>query len=73
MSSPDNDDVISDFEDGVVEVENREENLLKISDRVKEYKVEVLSPPREGRKLLVQDGDYTLALIISPVQRLGSS
>ncbi|KAL6043407.1 hypothetical protein STEG23_007987 [Scotinomys teguina] len=59
---PDNDDVINDFdiEDEVVEVENREENLLKISRRVKEYKVEVLNPPREGKKLLVLDVDYTL-------------
>ncbi|XP_063125397.1 ubiquitin-like domain-containing CTD phosphatase 1 isoform X2 [Rattus norvegicus] len=49
---PDNDDVINDFdiEDEVVEVENR----------VKEYKVEVLNPPREGKKLLVLDVDYTL-------------
>ena len=38
----------------------REENLLKVSRRVKEYKVEVLNPPREGKKLLVLDGDYTL-------------
>ncbi|XP_060219802.1 ubiquitin-like domain-containing CTD phosphatase 1 isoform X3 [Meriones unguiculatus] len=59
---PDNDDVINDFEieDEVVEVENREENLLKVSRRVKEYKVEVLNPPREGKKLLVLDVDYTL-------------
>lgn len=59
---PDNDDVINDFdiEDEIVEVENREENLLKISRRVKEYKVEVLNPPREGKKLLVLDVDYTL-------------
>ncbi|CAK7303529.1 ubiquitin-like domain-containing CTD phosphatase 1 isoform X2 [Pongo pygmaeus] len=59
---PDNDDVVNDFdiEDEVVEVENREENLLKISRRVKEYKVEILNPPREGKKLLVLDVDYTL-------------
>ncbi|XP_057347245.1 ubiquitin-like domain-containing CTD phosphatase 1 isoform X2 [Manis pentadactyla] len=59
---PDNDDVVNDFdiEDEVVEVENREENLLKISRRVKDYKVEILNPPREGKKLLVLDVDYTL-------------
>ncbi|NXC12208.1 UBCP1 phosphatase, partial [Corythaeola cristata] len=59
---PDNDDVVNDFdiEEEVVEVENREENLLKISRRVKEYKVEILNPPREGKKLLVLDVDYTL-------------
>ncbi|XP_053155779.1 ubiquitin-like domain-containing CTD phosphatase 1 isoform X2 [Hemicordylus capensis] len=59
---PDNEDVVNDFdiEEEVVEVENREENLLKISRRVKEYKVEILNPPREGKKLLVLDVDYTL-------------
>ncbi|XP_040295771.1 ubiquitin-like domain-containing CTD phosphatase 1 [Bufo bufo] len=59
---PDNDDVVNDFdiEDEVVEVENREENLAKISRRVKDYKVEILNPPREEKKLLVLDVDYTL-------------
>ncbi|XP_072001582.1 ubiquitin-like domain-containing CTD phosphatase 1 isoform X2 [Engystomops pustulosus] len=59
---PDNDDVVNDFdiEEEFVEVENREENLSKISRRVKDYKVEVLNPPREGKKLLVLDVDYTL-------------
>ena len=58
----DNDDVVndSDIEDEVVEVENREENLLKISHRVKEYKVEILNPPREGKKPLVLGVDYTV-------------
>ncbi|KAM3844639.1 ubiquitin-like domain-containing CTD phosphatase 1 isoform 4-T8 [Vipera latastei] len=59
---PDNEDVVNDFdiEEEVVEVENREENLLKISRRVKDYKIEILNPPREGKKLLVLDVDYTL-------------
>uniref|UniRef100_H3AD22 Ubiquitin-like domain-containing CTD phosphatase 1 n=2 Tax=Latimeria chalumnae TaxID=7897 RepID=H3AD22_LATCH len=59
---PDNDDVINDFdiEEDVVEVENREENLAKITRRVKDYKIEVLNPPREDKKLLVLDVDYTL-------------
>ncbi|XP_053574752.1 ubiquitin-like domain-containing CTD phosphatase 1 isoform X2 [Bombina bombina] len=59
---PENDDVVNDFdiEEEVVEVENREENLAKISRRVKEYKVEILNAPREGKKLLVLDVDYTL-------------
>ncbi|XP_078406662.1 ubiquitin-like domain-containing CTD phosphatase 1 isoform X2 [Cetorhinus maximus] len=59
---PDNDDVINDFdiEEDVIEVENREENLAKIARRVKDYKVEVLNQPREGKKLLVLDVDYTL-------------
>ncbi|XP_007889601.1 ubiquitin-like domain-containing CTD phosphatase 1 isoform X2 [Callorhinchus milii] len=59
---PDNDDVINDFdiEEDVIEVENREENLAKIARRVKDYKVDILNPPREGKKLLVLDVDYTL-------------
>lgn len=38
----------------------REENLAKIARRVKDYKVEELSPPRKGKRLLVLDVDYTL-------------
>ncbi|XP_017347269.1 ubiquitin-like domain-containing CTD phosphatase 1 isoform X2 [Ictalurus punctatus] len=59
---PESDDVINDFdiEEEVIEVENREENLAKIARRVKEYKVEELNPPREGKRLLVLDVDYTL-------------
>ncbi|XP_026038641.1 ubiquitin-like domain-containing CTD phosphatase 1 isoform X2 [Maylandia zebra] len=59
---PENDDVVNDFdiEEEVIEVENREENLAKIARRVKEYKVEELNPPREGKRLLVLDVDYTL-------------
>ncbi|KAK1159303.1 ubiquitin-like domain-containing CTD phosphatase 1 [Acipenser oxyrinchus oxyrinchus] len=59
---PENEDVVNDFdiEEEVIEVENREENLAKIARRVKEYKVEVLNPPHEGKSLLVLDVDYTL-------------
>ncbi|XP_060792494.1 ubiquitin-like domain-containing CTD phosphatase 1 [Neoarius graeffei] len=59
---PESDDVINDFdiEEEVIEVENREENLAKIARRIKEYKVEELNPPREGKRLLVLDVDYTL-------------
>uniref|UniRef100_A0A3P9H1Q1 Ubiquitin-like domain-containing CTD phosphatase 1 n=1 Tax=Oryzias latipes TaxID=8090 RepID=A0A3P9H1Q1_ORYLA len=59
---PENDDVVNDFdiEDEFIEVENREENLAKIARRVKDYKVEELSPPRKGKRLLVLDVDYTL-------------
>ncbi|KAA8586776.1 hypothetical protein FQN60_000612 [Etheostoma spectabile] len=59
---PENDDVVNDFdiEDEVIEVENREENLAKIARRVKDYKVEEMNPPREGKGLLVLDVDYTL-------------
>ncbi|XP_061658550.1 ubiquitin-like domain-containing CTD phosphatase 1 [Syngnathoides biaculeatus] len=59
---PENDDVVNDFdiEEEVVEVENREENLAKIARRVKDYKVEEMNSPREGKRLLVLDVDYTL-------------
>ncbi|XP_061557891.1 ubiquitin-like domain-containing CTD phosphatase 1 isoform X1 [Phycodurus eques] len=59
---PENDDVVNDFdiEEEVVEVENREENLAKITRRVKDYKVEEMNSPREGKRLLVLDVDYTL-------------
>uniref|UniRef100_A0AAQ4QAG1 Ubiquitin-like domain-containing CTD phosphatase 1 n=1 Tax=Gasterosteus aculeatus aculeatus TaxID=481459 RepID=A0AAQ4QAG1_GASAC len=39
---------------------SREENLAKIARRVKDYKVEEMNPPREGKGLLVLDVDYTL-------------
>lgn len=39
---------------------SREENLAKIARRVKDYKVEEQNPPREGKRLLVLDVDYTL-------------
>ncbi|XP_041441478.1 ubiquitin-like domain-containing CTD phosphatase 1 [Xenopus laevis] len=58
---PNIDDVVNDFdiEEEVVEVKT-EENVAKISCCVKDYKVEVLNPPREGNKLLIMDVDYTL-------------
>lgn len=34
--------------------------LAKIARRVKEYKIEIINPPRENKKLLVLDIDYTL-------------
>ncbi|CAB1353037.1 unnamed protein product [Coregonus sp. 'balchen'] len=51
---PENDDVVNDFD-----IEE-EENLAKIARRVKDYKVEEMNPPREGKRLLVLDVDYTL-------------
>ena len=38
----------------------REEYLAKIQKRVESYKIEELNSPREGKKLLVLDIDYTL-------------
>jgi ubiquitin-like domain-containing CTD phosphatase 1 len=34
--------------------------LAKINKRIKDYKIEVLNEPREGKNLLVLDIDYTL-------------
>lgn len=36
------------------------ENVEKLRKRIANYKVEPLNPPREGKKLLVLDIDYTL-------------
>ncbi|XP_071948602.1 ubiquitin-like domain-containing CTD phosphatase 1 [Antedon mediterranea] len=54
--------VIDDFDvdDEEVLTENREEFLKKIERRIREYKIEEISPPRPGKKLLVLDIDYTL-------------
>lgn len=49
-----------DVEPEEVSLQNREENLAKISRRVKEYKINILNEPRKGKKLLVLDVDYTL-------------
>lgn len=63
-SKPDNlDEVLNDLEqDGEDEVpmENREVYLAKINKRIREYTIDELNPPREGKKLLVLDIDYTL-------------
>ena len=58
-----NTQVIDDFdigEDEEVKIENREEHLAKIQKRVDTYEIKELNPPREGKKLLVLDVDYTL-------------
>lgn len=38
----------------------RDEYLAKIQKRVDNYKIEELNAPRDGKKLLVLDIDYTL-------------
>ena len=38
----------------------RDEYLAKIQKRVENYKIEELNAPRDGKKLLVLDIDYTL-------------
>ncbi|XP_001656652.2 ubiquitin-like domain-containing CTD phosphatase 1 [Aedes aegypti] len=50
----DNDD------DEKVPLENKEVYLAKINKRVRDYKINELNPPREGKRLLVLDIDYTL-------------
>jgi len=54
--------VVDDFdiEEDEVAVQHREEFLAKIQKRVDAYKVEELNPPRENKKLLVLDIDYTI-------------
>ena len=55
--------VINDFEEEIAQqlsTEYREEYLNKVDNRVKSYEVKVLHEPREGKKLLVLDIDYTL-------------
>ncbi|XP_025094562.1 ubiquitin-like domain-containing CTD phosphatase 1 [Pomacea canaliculata] len=55
-------EVINDFdiEDEEVAIENREEYLAKVKKRVKEHRIIMYYPPRDGKKLLVLDIDYTL-------------
>lgn len=55
-------EVVDDFEDDIddVPIHHQEIYLEKIAKRIKEYKIEELSPMREGKKLLVLDIDYTL-------------
>ncbi|XP_017769584.1 PREDICTED: ubiquitin-like domain-containing CTD phosphatase 1 isoform X2 [Nicrophorus vespilloides] len=49
-----------DIEDEEVSVVNEDVYLAKIQKRVKEYKIKMLNEPRENKKLLVLDIDYTL-------------
>ena len=55
-------DVVNDFdfEEDEIAIEKREEYLNKIERRVQDYEIKVLNEPREGKKLLVLDIDYTL-------------
>jgi ubiquitin-like domain-containing CTD phosphatase 1 len=60
---PDGIDVINDFDDEQNDnepFETKEVYLSKIRRRIKEYKFELLNQPREGKKLLILDIDYTL-------------
>jgi len=53
-----------------IEVRHRPENLLKIQDRVENYKFKQLNTPRSGKRLLVLDIDYTVFDHRSPAERM---
>lgn len=63
-------EVIDDFD--VAEEENLVEKspvyLAKVQRRIREYKITELTPPREGKRLLVLDIDYTLFDHRSPAE-----
>jgi len=63
--------VINDFEEEAAQqlaIEYREEYLEKVEKRVQSYEVKVKNEPREGKKLLVLDIDYTLFDHRSPAE-----
>lgn len=62
-------DLEQDFGADEVSLENRQEHLAKIERRVREYQVKVLNEPREGKKLLVLDIDYTIFDHVSHAER----
>ncbi|ELU09728.1 hypothetical protein CAPTEDRAFT_159759 [Capitella teleta] len=55
-------EVVDDFDIGEEEIpiENRDIYLEKIERRVQDCKIDIINEPREGKKLLVLDIDYTL-------------
>ncbi|PIM98370.1 TFIIF-interacting CTD phosphatase, including NLI-interacting factor [Handroanthus impetiginosus] len=56
-------EIIDDFEigqDEAVDIKDKEVNKQKLRRRIEQYKIELLNPCREGKKLLVLDIDYTL-------------
>ncbi|KAL8143211.1 hypothetical protein V2J09_016243 [Rumex salicifolius] len=59
----DNPEIVDDFEleqEEAVEIKDNEVNKQKLRKRIDRYKIELLNPCREGKKLLVLDIDYTL-------------
>lgn len=63
-------EVINDLEDigEEISVEQKEEHLNKIKNRVEKLEIVQLNPPRPGSKLLVLDIDYTLFDHRSPAE-----
>ncbi|KAK8626840.1 hypothetical protein V6N13_134470 [Hibiscus sabdariffa] len=56
-------EVVDDFEigqDEAVDIKDKEVNKQKLKRRILQYKIELKTPCREGKKLLVLDIDYTL-------------
>jgi ubiquitin-like domain-containing CTD phosphatase 1 len=57
-------EIVDDFEEpensNEIPFENKDVYLAKIARRVKEYKIEIINPLRDNKKLLVLDIDYTL-------------
>lgn len=62
--------MINDLEDigEEISVEQKEEHLNKIKNRVEKLEIVQLNPPRPGSKLLVLDIDYTLFDHRSPAE-----
>lgn len=54
------DDLLDLPGDAPVDVRHRPENVAKLARRVAAQPLKLLHPPREGKKLLVLDIDYTL-------------
>ncbi|KAE8672834.1 Ubiquitin-like domain-containing CTD phosphatase 1 [Hibiscus syriacus] len=52
-------EVIDDF-DEAVDIKDKEVNKQKMKRRIDQYKIELKTPCRKGKKLLVLDIDYTL-------------
>ncbi|XP_031255835.1 ubiquitin-like domain-containing CTD phosphatase isoform X2 [Pistacia vera] len=56
-------EIIDDFElrqEEAVDIKDKEVNKQKLRRRVNQYKIQLRTPCREGKKLLVLDIDYTL-------------
>ncbi|OAY76804.1 Ubiquitin-like domain-containing CTD phosphatase [Ananas comosus] len=63
VDQADSPEIIDDFElgqDEVVDIKDKGVNKQKLQRRIDQYKIKLLNPCREGKKLLVLDIDYTL-------------
>ncbi|KAJ6798440.1 ubiquitin-like domain-containing CTD phosphatase [Iris pallida] len=67
----DSPEVVDDFEigqDEIVDIKDKDVNIQKLRRRINQYKIKLLNPCREGKKLLVLDIDYTLFDHRSPAE-----